>query len=108
MRVVADSNALVFYLYEPGRLTDAALEALGEAEDTDGISVSVASIGDLWYVSQKRPGGGVLPGTYECAAQKVITALQAIVDQAAENRGPVQCAGCQVVNRGGLLVGVGW
>lgn len=65
MRVVADSNALVFYLFEPDRLTEPALTALMEAEDSDGISVSVASIGDLWYVSQKQAGMAILPGTYE-------------------------------------------
>ena len=69
MRVVADSNALVFYLFEPRRLTDSALNALAEAEDTEGISASVASIGDLWYVSQKRSGSGILPGTYEAVRQ---------------------------------------
>lgn len=69
MRVVADSNALVFYLFEPGRLTDPALEALAEAEDTEGISASVASIGDLWYVTQKRGGAGIVPGAYEAIRQ---------------------------------------
>jgi hypothetical protein len=37
VRVVADSHALVFYLFLPHRLTERALEALGQAEDSGGV-----------------------------------------------------------------------
>lgn len=65
MRVVADSHALYFYLFSPGRLSEAALEALGVAEDTDGIVVSVATIADLWYVDNKAGGSPFPPGAFE-------------------------------------------
>lgn len=47
MRVVADSHVLVFYLLKPAKLSERALEALLDAENSDGIVASVASIGDL-------------------------------------------------------------
>ena len=56
MRVVADSHTLIWYLFgDPDqRLSTTAREALEEAENTDGIAVSVASILDIWYVTQTR------------------------------------------------------
>jgi PIN domain nuclease of toxin-antitoxin system len=52
VRVVADSHALVWHLQGSSRLSTPAAEALTEAEATDGIVVSVASLIDLWYVTQ--------------------------------------------------------
>jgi PIN domain nuclease of toxin-antitoxin system len=72
VRVVADSHALVFYLFAPDRLSESALEALGEAEDTDGIIASVASIGDLWYVSHKTGPSALLPGAFEIVRQTLL------------------------------------
>jgi hypothetical protein len=54
VRVIADSHALIFYLFLPHQLTERALETLGEAEDTGGVVVSAATLGDLWYASHKR------------------------------------------------------
>ena len=39
MRVVADSHALYFYLFAPERLSERALEVLGEAEDSEASSL---------------------------------------------------------------------
>lgn len=52
MRVVSDSHALLWYLRADGQLSAAALDALREAEDDEGIVVSVATLMDLWYVTQ--------------------------------------------------------
>lgn len=52
MRVVADSHAIFWYLQSPEQLSSRAGEALREAEDTDGVVVSAATIIDLWYVTQ--------------------------------------------------------
>lgn len=53
MRVVADSHALVWYLFDDGtRLSLKASAALAEAERDGGIAVSVVSLVDLWYVTQ--------------------------------------------------------
>jgi PIN domain nuclease of toxin-antitoxin system len=65
VRVVAGSHALYFYLFSPRRLSQAALEALGVAEDTDGVVVSVATIADLWYVDNKAGGSPFPPGAFE-------------------------------------------
>lgn len=52
MRIAADSHAIAWYVQGSSRLSDTAAETLAEAEDTDGIVVSVATIVDLWYVTQ--------------------------------------------------------
>lgn len=45
--MVADSHSLLYYLFTPDQLSDAGLDALGAAENTEGIVVSAASLGDL-------------------------------------------------------------
>lgn len=62
MRVVADSHVLYFYLFSRERLSERALEVLGESEDSDGIVVSVVSLADLWYVDHKAGGSPFPPG----------------------------------------------
>ena len=52
MRVLADSHAVVWHLQGSSRLSAPAAEALAEAEATDGVVVSVATLVDLWYVTQ--------------------------------------------------------
>ena len=52
MRVVADSHAIVWYTQGSHRISDDAAAALSEAETTGGIVVSVATLIDLWYVTQ--------------------------------------------------------
>ncbi len=44
MKVVADSHALVRYLVDPERLSEPALGALLEAEDTDGVIISATTL----------------------------------------------------------------
>lgn len=72
MRVVADSHVLVWYLLTPERLSETAIETLGEAEDTDGVVASAASIGDLWYASQKMGASSLVPGAYEDVRQTLL------------------------------------
>ena len=52
MRVLADSHAIVWHLQGSDRLSATAVSALTEAETTDGVVVSIATIIDLWYVTQ--------------------------------------------------------
>ncbi len=52
MRVVADSHAVVWHSQRSERLSEIAAATLNEAENTDGVVVSVASLIDLWYVTQ--------------------------------------------------------
>ncbi len=52
MRVLADSHAIVWYLHGSPRLSAPAASALTEAQATDGVVVSVATLIDLWYVTQ--------------------------------------------------------
>jgi PIN domain nuclease of toxin-antitoxin system len=56
VRVVADSHAIVWYVQGSPRLSDAGAAALADAEATDGIVVSVATLIDLWYVTQTTQG----------------------------------------------------
>jgi len=72
MRVVADSHVLIFYLFTPIRLSDPALEALGEAEDDAGIVVSAATLGDLWYASHKSGANSLAPGAFESLRRTVL------------------------------------
>ena len=72
MRVVADSHALIFYLFLPHQLTEQALETLGEAEDTGGVVVSAATLSDLWYASHKRGPKSLAPGAYESLRRTVL------------------------------------
>ncbi len=52
MRVLADSHAIIWQSQRSPELSDVAADALLEAEETDGVVVSVASLVDLWYVTQ--------------------------------------------------------
>lgn len=72
MRVVADSHALIFYLFTPDRLSHPALDALGQAEDSDGIVVSAATLGDLWYASHKSGPNSLAPGAFESLRSTVL------------------------------------
>ncbi|MCV7008043.1 MULTISPECIES: type II toxin-antitoxin system VapC family toxin [Mycobacterium] len=51
MKVIADSHALIWFTQGSPQLSARASEALREAEATDGIAVSVATLVDLWYVT---------------------------------------------------------
>ncbi len=52
MRVLADSHAILWLSQRSPELSDVASAALFEAEETEGVVVSVASLVDLWYVTQ--------------------------------------------------------
>lgn len=52
MKVVADSHAIFWYLQSSAALSSAARQSLQEAEATDGVIVSAATVVDLWYVTQ--------------------------------------------------------
>lgn len=54
MRVVADSHAIVWYVQGSLRLSEPAAIALAESEAVGDLVVSVATLIDLWYVTEKR------------------------------------------------------
>jgi PIN domain nuclease of toxin-antitoxin system len=56
VRVVADSHAIFWFMTGSPLLSVAAKDALETAEATDGIVVSVATLIDLWYVTQTTQG----------------------------------------------------
>jgi len=56
VRVLADSHAIIRQSQRSPELSDVAADALLEAEETDGVVVSVASLVDLWYVTQSTKG----------------------------------------------------
>jgi PIN domain nuclease of toxin-antitoxin system len=66
VRVVADSQAIYWYLTRPERLSERALEALGECENTDGIVVSAWTVPELWMGATRKRGERSVPrGNYE-------------------------------------------
>ena len=93
MRVVADSHSLLYYLFTPDRLSEPALEALGDAEDSGGLVVSAATLGDLWYASHKIGERALSPGAFE--------SLQATVLDP-QNEG-LEVAGVDAVTMGHLM-----
>jgi PIN domain nuclease of toxin-antitoxin system len=72
VKAVADSRALVRYLVDPECLSEPALDVLLEAEDTDGVIISAATLGDLWYASQKTSSASTAPGVYELVRDTVL------------------------------------
>ena len=56
MRVLADSHTIVWHMNGSERLSATAANALTKAEATDGVVLSVASLVDLWYVTQTTKG----------------------------------------------------
>lgn len=50
--VVADTHAILWYVQGSDRLSERASAALASAEADGGIVVSVATLVDLWYVTQ--------------------------------------------------------
>jgi PIN domain nuclease of toxin-antitoxin system len=56
VRVVADSHAIVWFVTGSERLSPNAAEALRTAEGEQSITVSVATLLDLWYVTQTTQG----------------------------------------------------
>ncbi|HEU0088187.1 MAG TPA: PIN domain-containing protein [Pseudonocardiaceae bacterium] len=65
MKVIVDSHALVHYLADAEHLSEPAVDALLAAENSEGVVVSVATLGDLWYASQKTSSRPVAPGIFE-------------------------------------------
>jgi PIN domain nuclease of toxin-antitoxin system len=56
VRVVVDSHAVVWYVQGSSHLSETAKDALADAEQSEGIVVSVATLVDLWYVTQTTQG----------------------------------------------------
>lgn len=61
MKVVADSHTIYWYLNNPAELSEIALAALGDAEDSDGISVSAITIPELWMASTRKRSERAIP-----------------------------------------------
>ena len=69
MRVVADSHALVWFAQGSSQLSTPAAEALRDAEASDGVVVSMATLIDLWYVTQ----------THRAVSAQQLTELRALL-----------------------------
>jgi PIN domain nuclease of toxin-antitoxin system len=63
VRVLADSHAIYWYIISPDRLSRVALDALTEAEATDGIAVSAVTMPDLWMAATRKRGERAIPHT---------------------------------------------
>lgn len=53
MKVIADSHAIFWYVRDMPNLSNEAAAALDDAAVNGGIGVSVVTLTDLWYVTQK-------------------------------------------------------
>lgn len=80
MRVLADSHAVYRYLTKPDELSARALRALGDAEDTEGIVVSVLTIPELWMAATRKRGARAVPrGGYELVRATLLDPHTAVV-----------------------------
>jgi PIN domain nuclease of toxin-antitoxin system len=61
VRVVADSHSIYWYLAKPELLSAPALQALGDAEDTEGVVVSAWTIPELWMSATRKRGDRSVP-----------------------------------------------
>ena len=66
MRVVADSQAILWYLNAPHRLSEKALRRLEDAEQDGGIVVSAVTVPEVWMaVTRKQGPRAVAQAEYE-------------------------------------------
>jgi hypothetical protein len=77
LRVVADSHAIVWFTQRSTHLSERAAGALRDAARSEGITVSVATFVDLWYVTPSaavaRRGSEVLDPGSELVRREVGT-----------------------------------
>ena len=58
MKVAADTHAIVWFLHRSASLSEAARQALRDAEGDEGIIVPVGVLFDLWYVTETTKAFG--------------------------------------------------
>jgi PIN domain nuclease of toxin-antitoxin system len=56
VKVVADSQAILWYLSAPHRLSEKALRSLEDAEQDGGIVVSAATVPEVWMAVTRKQG----------------------------------------------------
>jgi PIN domain nuclease of toxin-antitoxin system len=79
VRVVADSQAIIWYLSRPERLSERALETLGSAEDSDGIVVSSWTVPELWMAATRKRGPNAVDrANYELVRSTLLDADSAV------------------------------
>lgn len=59
--IVADAQSIYWYLIAPHKLTPAALQALGSAEESEGILVSAWTVPELWMAATRKRGDRAVP-----------------------------------------------
>jgi PIN domain nuclease of toxin-antitoxin system len=73
VRLVADSHIIHWYLNSPEALSETALAALGDAEDSEGISVSAITVPELWMAASRKRGATTIPrASYEIVRAALI------------------------------------
>ncbi len=79
MRVVADSQAILWYLTAPQRLSEKALRWLDDAVQDEGITVSAVSVPELWMAATRKRGARAVPRTeYELVRDTLLDRTFAI------------------------------
>jgi PIN domain nuclease of toxin-antitoxin system len=75
VKVVADSQAILWYLNAPHRLSEKALRWLEDAEHEEGIVVSAATVPEVWMaVTRKRGPRAVSRAEYELLRDTLLAA----------------------------------
>jgi PIN domain nuclease of toxin-antitoxin system len=84
--IAVDSQSIYWYLVAPQRLSNAALEALGAAEN-DGIVVSAWTIPELWMsATRKRVPGAVPRDAYELVRATLLDSTTTLRVEAFDER----------------------
>jgi len=79
VRVVADSQAILWYLTAPQRLSEKALRWLDDAVQDEGITVSAVSVPELWMAATRKRGARAVPRTeYELVRDTLLDRTFAI------------------------------
>ena len=71
MKVVADSHATVWYGHDSPKLSGRARDTLDRAMASDGVVISIATLVELWYVTQTT--GGVSQEELDVISEQVST-----------------------------------
>jgi PIN domain nuclease of toxin-antitoxin system len=71
MKVVADSHVIYWYLFNPGKLSELALSALGDAENSQGIAISAITLPELWMSHTRKKENAVSRDGYEILRRAV-------------------------------------
>jgi len=72
VKLLADTQAIYWYLAKPAKLSDKALRHLTEAETGGAIVVSALTIPELWMATSRKSGRRAIPREGYLAVQAAL------------------------------------